>query len=164
MQKFLSSLAAAAALLVPASPALAEETFRANLSGANEVPAVATGTAGRFRISLNKDLTEGEYRLTVRDGVRVTQAHLHCGPAGINGPVVVFLAGFHPAGWDVHGTWIRHARITDANIVNITCGTTLAEVVEAVREGLVYVNVHTVAKPGGEIRGQLSGGGREVDE
>jgi CHRD domain len=93
------------AILGANSIAGAEELFKATLSGDNEVPPVASDTAGRFEILVNKDATAGEYTLRVDSGVRVTQSHFHCGPAGVNGPVIVFLAGFRPEGWDVDGKW-----------------------------------------------------------
>jgi CHRD domain len=98
-----------------------------------------------------------EYTLRVNSGVLVTQAHLHCAPAGVNGPVIVFLAGFRPEGWDVDGRWISNATITDANVILTTtlCGATLAQVFKAARDGNVYVNVHSVANPAGVVRGQL---------
>ena len=133
----------------------ADESFQARLTGDQEVPPVATDTTGRFEILVNKDQTEGEYTLRVESGVRVTQSHFHCGPAGVNGPIIVFLAGFHVAGWDVDGKWVSNATITNANVVNTTCGTTLAEIFEQARNGNVYVNVHSVAHPGGVVRGQL---------
>ena len=133
----------------------ADESFQARLTGDQEVPAVATDTTGRFEILVNKAHTEGEYTLRVESGVRVTQSHFHCGPAGVNGPVIVFLAGFHAPGWDVDGKWVSNATVTDANVVNTACGTTLAAIFEQARSGNVYVNVHSVAHPGGVARGQL---------
>jgi hypothetical protein len=100
----------------------------------------------------------------VLDGVAVTQAHLHCGAAGQNGPVVVFLFGFIPGGFDVDGQIARFT-LTDANVaaVGADCVPTigmeinnLADLLDATRDGLIYANVHTVANPGGEIRGQLA--------
>lgn len=129
--------------------------FEARLSGAEEVPPVETETSGRFRIAFSRDLGSAEYRLRVDDGVRVTQSHIHCGAAGTNGPVILFLAGFHANGWDVDGWWVSNARLTDANIVNPACGTTLADVLASMQAGMTYVNVHTVAHPPGEVRGQL---------
>jgi hypothetical protein len=135
----------------------AEELFKARLSGDNEVPAVATDTAGRFEIVVNKQETAGEYTLRVDSGVRVTQSHFHCGAAGANGPVIVYLAGFRPEGWDVDGTWVSNATITDANVTNpnTACGATLSAIFEQARHGNVYVNVHSTAHPGGVARGQL---------
>jgi hypothetical protein len=133
----------------------AKEVFKARLSGDNEVPPVATDTAGRFEVSVNNEVTAGEYTLRVDSGVRVTQSHFHCGPAGVNGPIIVFLAGFRPEGWDVDGKWVSNATITDANVINTACGTTLAAIFEQARHGNIYVNVHSVAHPGGVARGQL---------
>jgi len=145
----------AIAILGGNSIVCAEESFEARLSGDNEVPAVATDTTGRFKISVNKEATAGEYTLRVDSGVRITQSHFHCGPAGANGPVIVYLAGFRPEGWDVDGKWVSNATITDANVINTACGATLAAIFEQARHGNVYVNVHSVAHPGGVARGQL---------
>lgn len=140
--------------VIPA--AVADEVFKAQLTGDQEVPPVTTDTQGRFKISVNKDATAGEYTLRVESGVRVTQSHFHCAPAGANGPIIVFLAGFHAQGWDVDGKWVSNATITDSNIVNTACGTTLAAIFDQARHGNVYVNVHSVAHPGGVVRGQLA--------
>ena len=138
------------------SAAGAAQLFQARLIGAEEVPPVVTeDTTGRFEILFDRDTTSGEYTLRVVSGVRVTQAHFHCGPAGVIGPVIVFLAGFHANGWNVDGKWVSNATITDANIVNTACGATLEAIAEAARNGNVYVNVHSVANPGGVARGQL---------
>src|SRR5438309_12092839 len=121
--------------------ASAEELFQATLTGDQEVPAVETDTTGRFKILVNKDAMAGEYTLRVDSGVRVTQAHFHCAPAGVNGPVIVFLVGFRAEGWDVDGTWVSNATVTDANVINTACGATLAAIFEQARLGNVYVNV-----------------------
>lgn len=132
--------------------------FHARLSGAQEVPPVTTAASGRFKIEFKRDMSAAEFRLRVNDGTRVTQSHIHCGPEGSNGPVVIFLGGFHQQGWDVDGWWVSNVSVTDANIVNPACGTTLAAIADSIRAGMAYVNVHTVANPGGEIRGQLTRG------
>ncbi len=62
--------------------------FEAKLSGAQEVPPVVTNTTGEIEVEFNYDLTEAKFELEVDDGVAITQAHLHCAPAGVNGPVV----------------------------------------------------------------------------
>jgi hypothetical protein len=147
-----------AALLAAASTATADDTFKTRLSGEQEVPPVTDqGTTGKFEIQFNRDFTEGDYTLRVNSGVRVTQAHLHCAPAGVNGPVIIFLAGFHDRGWDVDGKWVSDATVTNANIVNTACGATLREIAQSAARGNVYANVHSVAKPLGVARGQLEG-------
>jgi len=137
------------------------QEFEARLTGAEEVPAVTTNTSGKAEIVFNEDETKLGYELAVRKGVRATQSHIHCAPKGVNGPVVVFLAGFHNRGWDVDGSWIENATVTDANVIPPAPGpcphviTNLRELAAAIRAGDTYVNVHTVANPGGEVRGQL---------
>jgi hypothetical protein len=140
-----------------ATMAAADETFKATLTGDEEVPPVVTETTGRVIVHINKDQTEGEFTLTVNEGVRVTQAHLHCGPPGANGPIAVFLAGLHAAGLNIDGKWVSNASFTDSSFINNTaCGSTVAAFVLSMRAGNVYANVHTVAHPGGEVRGQIT--------
>ena len=163
MSRIMVSVSVLVAFLGFAGFANADQ-FKAKLSGEQEVPSVVTDSNGKFKIKFKKDATAARFELTVKKGVRVTQAHIHCAPAGANGPVVAFLAGFHPSGWDVDGKWISHASLTDQNIVlgatpSPTCPEdidTLADLVEAIRNGNAYVNVHTLANPGGEVRGQLA--------
>jgi hypothetical protein len=151
------------ALLMLSSAVYGEDTrhFQADLTGAQEVPPVTTQTEGEFTIRFNRDMTEAEFRLNVEDGVAVTMAHLHCAPVGVNGPVVVFLFGMVPGGFDVDGRLAKFT-LTNANITAVgancvpTIGkqiTNLAELAQAMQEGKIYANVHTVAHPGGEIRG-----------
>src|SRR5262245_49866095 len=102
-----------AALILTAAPvARAGDTFKAELIGENEVPPVTDqGTTGKFTIQFNRDVTAGEFKLVVNKGVQITQAHFHCGAAGVNGPVIVFLAGLPtpPGAWDVDGQWVSNA-------------------------------------------------------
>jgi hypothetical protein len=134
-----------------------ERDFEADLSGANEVPSpVDTAATGEAEIEFDKDYTEAEFELKVNDGVAVTQAHIHCNVAGMNGPIAVFLAGLIAGGINVDGKWVSNAAFTDDTIdPEAGCGSTLEELAQAMRDGRTYVNVHTVAHPAGEIRGQL---------
>src|SRR5262245_57756571 len=160
----LVATATLALLVATASTALADDTCRARMSGDQEVPPVTDqGTTGKFKIQFNKDLTEGEYVLRLQHGVRILVAHLHCGFAGENGPVMVFLAGPNDRGWDVDGKWISNATVTNDNVVNTgtPCGTTLADIAHAAAAGRVYVNAHSLAKPGGVARGQLDCNGND---
>ena len=150
-----SIIALALCILVPAGIANADQIFKATLSGDQEVPPVDTQSTGRVKIVVSDDLSSATFTLTVNDGVRVQQSHIHCGPAGVNGPVVVWLAGFRAEGWDIDGEWVSNATFIDANVIDPTCGTTVADIVANIQAGNAYANVHTVAHPGGEIRGQL---------
>ena len=140
---------------VAITTANADELFKANLTGDQEVPPVATESTGKALLRLNKAQTEIEFQLHVNDGVRITQSHIHCAPAGVNGPIIIFLAGLHAAGLDIDGKWVGNATIKDTSIVNTACGATLAAIAQQMRAGNTYVNVHSVAHPGGEIRGQV---------
>ena len=158
----IAAIATLAAFLSAAATVTADETFKARLSGAQEVPAVTDqGTTAKFEIQFNRDLTAGEFTLSVDSGIRVTQAHLHCAPAGSNGPIIIWLAGIPPLqatpnnGWDVDGKWVSNTTVTNDNIVNTACGSNLAQIAEAMAQGKVYANVHSVAKPGGVARGQI---------
>ncbi|MFZ2168552.1 MAG: CHRD domain-containing protein [Methylococcaceae bacterium] len=142
-----------------APAAWADETFKATLSGDEEVPPVVTDTTGKFDLQLNKAETEAEFSLRVNDGVRIRQAHLHCAPIGVNGPIVAFLAGDNAAGYDVDGKWISNATLTDTSISNPACGATISALAASMRAGNVYVNVHSVANPSGAIRGQVEAAG-----
>lgn len=132
--------------------------FRATLSGAEEVPPVNTETSGEVKFKVDQMMTHIEFDLRLHDGedlLAVAGAHIHCAPAGVNGPVVVFLAGAVPGGFD--GEVRIRATVTQVNIVNTACGATLAELVQSMQAGNTYVNVHTTAHPGGEVRGQIQG-------
>jgi hypothetical protein len=135
------------------------ETFKAVLTGDQEVPpVVGTDTTGKFKLEFNEGKNEAEVRLEVRDGMSIIGSHLHCGAFGVNGPIAVSLAHWvNPAhGYDVDGKWITNATLTDASVIPAAgCGTGLAALVDAIRAGNVYVNVHSVGHPGGVVRGQL---------
>ncbi len=136
-----------------------ELEFKAKLSGAEEVPnPVITNTSGEAEFEVNEDWTRIDFKLEIEDAVAilaVAGAHIHCAPKGSNGPVVAFLAGALPGG--LNGDVEIEATLTGPNIVNpdTECGETIADLVESMLAGLTYVNVHSAANPGGEIRGQI---------
>jgi hypothetical protein len=135
----------------------ATHDFGAPLSGDEEVPPVETRARGNAVFKLSADGATLHYRLIVAGLDSITQSHIHLAPAGVNGPVVVFLYGFNPAGVAVNGT-LAEGDITQANLIPrpaIGFGATMAELVAAMRSGGAYVNVHTIPWPGGEIRGQV---------
>ncbi len=134
--------------------------FKAELSGDQEVPPVVTDAEGDAKFEVNWLETEIEFEFEVKDveeGVGilgVAGAHIHCAPAGSTGPIVVFLAGAAtPGGFkdkvEMKGTF------TAAQINNIACGATISELVSSMLAGETYVNVHSVANPSGEVRGQI---------
>ena len=141
------------------------------LSGAEEVPARNTPATGRAIFHVGTDGNTIAYELTVSNIRNVFQAHIHMAPAGQNGGIVAWLypstavgAG-PPGGGPIEGR-IGVGTITQANLVGALAGQPLSALLDAMRAGNTYVNVHTndgVAPadtgpgdfPGGELRGQI---------
>lgn len=153
-----AALVVGVAAVASGSPGgFSDAEFKAELSGANEVPPVESDASGEAKFE-----TDGStlaYELEFEDATDMLAeagAHIHCGSADENGPVVVFLAGVIPGGVD--GDAEVKATLSDANIVNDACGATISELVDSMRAGEAYVNVHSAANPGGEIRGQITAG------
>lgn len=145
--------------------------FSAKLLGANEVPPRTTDAVGKALFRLSPDGTEVKYRLIVDDINNVIASHIHIGLEGVNGPVVVFLAGpLAPGGGPSSGI-LSEGTFTAANLVGPLAGQSLSVLLESMRNGGAYVNVHTNDGvdpqntgpgdfPGGEIRGQIRTHGR----
>jgi hypothetical protein len=140
--------------------------FVAHLSGGDEVPPNASLGQGQAFFQLSPDGSELHYRLTVANIDNVVASHIHVGPAGINGPVVVPLFGpAAPGGGGFDGV-LAEGTITAANLTGPLAGQPLSALLDAMAAGGTYVNVHTndgIAPvgtgpgdlPGGEIRGQI---------
>ena len=95
------------------------------------------------------------------------QSHIHLGPAGVNGPIVVFLYGPAAPGGGRHDGVLATGTITAANLIGPLAGQPLSALVAAMQGGNAYVNVHTNDGvgatntgpgdfPGGEIRADLT--------
>ena len=158
-----------------ASPKANGGNFGTPLSADEEVmPAGVVNTSkarGNSIFQLSADGTSLTYKLIVANIENVFQAHIHRGPAGSNGPIVVWLfpstapvAG--PLGAGRLNGVIAEGTITAANLVGPLAGQPLSALLSDLRSGNAYVNVHTndgVAPtntgpgdfPGGEIRGQI---------
>jgi hypothetical protein len=126
------------------------EAFTAGLSGANEVPARTTSASGMATFSFTGETVT--YTLEVENIQNVTMAHIHSGAAGVNGPIRVFLfRGATPTSVGTRAT-LSSGSFTEADLTGVTFGGLLEEM----RAGTAYVNVHTTQFPGGEIRGQVA--------
>ncbi len=144
-----------AALAMPMVVSAQTTPWRATLSGSNEVPAVNSTATGTFTADLNETAGTLTWSLSVPSITNATAAHIHTGAAGTNGGIVVNLfaapAGSPASSINVSGT----ARATD--VIGTLAGN-FAGLVTALKAGTLYVNVHTTANPGGEIRGQIVSG------
>jgi len=152
-------------------------TFKARLRGLGEAPPVATQASGSFTATLSSDGTTLSYTVTYANlNAQVIFSHIHFGFTKEVGGVMVFLcgpaagaAGGPPAGFPnppacpdttsgtVSGT-VTAANVVGPNSQGITPGADFAKVVQAMREGAAYVNVHSTRSPGGEIRGPVRTG------
>lgn len=107
------------------------------LSGTEEVPPVQTSASGGGTIKIADDRSVSGSIST--SGIAGIAAHIHIGAAGKNGPVIVPLTkGADGTTWSVPAG----AKLTVAQY-------------DAYKAGDLYVNVHSAAHRGGEIRGQL---------
>jgi hypothetical protein len=128
--------------------------YGAHLSGSKEVPPVNTTAAtGMAEFALNADATKLSYKLNVTGIDKVTMAHLHLSPEGVNGPIVVVLYHAAPDGM-VNGV-LAQGTITSADLTGPLAGKPLIKLIDEISSGQVYVNVHSSNHPGGEMRGQL---------
>jgi len=132
------SLAAAIALAVSGaySAVASAADVKVTLAGDQEVPAVSTAAKGSGTVTIGDDMSVKGTITT--SGVAGTAAHIHIGGAGKNGPVVVPMVKSGDNGW----TFAAGAKLTEDQM-------------KAFKAGELYINVHSAANPGGEIRGQL---------
>ena len=139
-----AALALAALLLAAAPPALAQ-SFVAPLSGANEVEPVDTDASGTAVAVIGAD----GVTVTITGGFSGLESdyrasHLHRGASDENGPV---FQGLSP---DVSDDMRSGTFEAEDNTFTFR-----PSLVDSLRSGLVYVNVHSADNPGGAIRGQL---------
>jgi len=136
-----------------------KKNFTAHLNGAKEIPAgVDTLAQGQAIFKLNAAGTELYYKLIVANIEDVLMSHIHLGAADENGPIAVWLYPDGPPPQLIPGRFdgvLAEGVITDASIVAGVPITSLADLVDVIRAGGAYVNVHTTANPGGEVRGQI---------
>ena len=156
----------AMAALLPAVAVHAEnKQIKAVLAGTQEVPAISTDGRGSFRARISNDGNSIHYELAYdRLEGSVTQAHIHIGQKSVNGGVAAFLCsnlGNGPAG--TQPCPAPPARITGVITATDVIGPgaqgvaagELDELIEALRDGIAYANVHSTLWTGGEIRSQL---------
>ena len=132
-------------------------TFVAPLSGAEVVPPADTLARGNAVFRLNEAEDELHFRLVVANIHNVTMAHIHLGPPGVNGPVVVWLYPMAPPPDLIEGRSsgvLATGTITADDLVGPLAGEQLSALMDWIRAGDTYVHVHTAQFPGGELRGQ----------
>jgi len=109
--------------------------MKVSLTGAEEVPPVSTQAkgSGSFRIAEDGTVTGS----VSTEGMQGVMAHIHQGPKGQNGPVIIPLT----KNGDTYSV-PDGKKLTDAQM-------------QALKAGNLYVNVHSPQHKGGEVRAQL---------
>ena len=143
-----------------AAPAIVDNAiFKTRLSGDEEVPRVKTRASGFTIAKLRDEGTRLSYASFFRRLRDVTDAHLHLGAEGENGPVVAVLIP------DVDTLSRRERRrledyfqgaLSSDDLVGPLAGQPLDALIQAIEDGNIYVNIHTERNPAGELRGQLT--------
>jgi len=139
--------------------------FVEQLRGKYEVPAVVTPARGVATFVVSPDDSQIRFRVINMFLPNATAAHIHLGAEDENGPVVVQLYSQAPGFGTMHGT-LATGIITAANLTGPLAGMPLSTLLNAMRSGNAYVNVHTDdgvgaqnTGPGdmasGEMRGQI---------
>ncbi|VUX55720.1 conserved protein of unknown function [uncultured Woeseiaceae bacterium] len=115
------------------------EVLFTTLSGGEEVPAVVSAASGIAATTVDRNTGIVTLHLNASGVADATGAHIHTGSAGQNGPVLIALQqdALDVGHWSVTG-----ARLDSVGLADY-------------RAGQLYVNLHTPANPGGEIRGQV---------
>ncbi|SFW32708.1 CHRD domain-containing protein [Nitrosovibrio sp. Nv17] len=107
-----------------------------HLSGKQEVPPVETAASGHGVIKVEDDKSiRGSVKTS---GIQGSGGHVHEAPVGKNGPDIITLKKTGDDEWSIPGG----ATLTDAQY-------------DAFKAGGLYINIHSDAHKGGEIRGQL---------
>ena len=138
MRSHLMAIGALAALSMVGSAHAATEIYTATMDGAKETPPNTTVGYGQATVTLDTDSKVATYNLSYMSlSGPAAAAHFHAGLPGAAGPPVVPITG------DLSSPIVGKATLTDAQIADL-------------RAGKWYVNVHTAANKGGEIRGQVT--------
>lgn len=127
------------------TPSCTPDTFKATLTGSQEVPPNNSTGTGMGTVVLNREPSGATITVNLTfSGLSgpAMAAHIHApAPPGMTAPVVIPFTNFPAA---TSGTYSNSFPITEEQIMNLL-------------NGLAYMNIHTANFPGGEIRGQLLG-------
>ncbi|MBN7825176.1 CHRD domain-containing protein [Bowmanella dokdonensis] len=115
----------------------ASQNFEVTLTGMQEVPMVSTQASATALVELDETNKLFRVELDASELTGVTGAHVHDGDIGMNGPVAFPLTDMGSGVFTLEATALTDTLIAD------------------LKEGDWYLNLHTEANPGGEVRGQI---------
>jgi hypothetical protein len=132
--------------------AAATTTYVAQLSGANEVPAITGAASGTATFTLTGKSLSYVVNVSGLSG-NAAASHIHGAAAGANGNILVpFVAAPVQSGQVASGTVDLTQPVSNGSGGTISGDSLLT----LLNKGLLYTNVHTAAHPAGEIRGQIA--------
>ncbi len=143
---------------------------RAELQAADEVPSISSPASGTFRASIDERGERVAYEISYANlQSDVLMSHIHIAQPGVNGGIMVWLCGTAtrpgPPGTQTcpgPRDGVVRGEFTAADVQAVaTQGIApgeFAEVIQAIRDGIAYANVHSDTFQGGEIRGQIRPG------
>jgi hypothetical protein len=136
---------------------ITQPRFTSELAGQFEVPFVDSPGRGEasFRQVGNNRVA---FTLSVSGLRDITQAHIHKGRTGRNGPIVAWLFG--PSTGTSQSGVLAEGTLRRQDLVGPLQGRSIQSLVGLMRSGNAYVNVHTRRYPEGEIRGQIRRAGQ----
>jgi hypothetical protein len=125
-------------------------TIPLSLTGNEEVPPVQTEANGVAEFK-QAGTEYRAYSVKATNIQGVTAGHIHLGAKGENGPVVFTLFKYDTPKDQV----LESGAITADKLEGPMAGKQLSDLATAGVNGMLYVNIHTVQNPNGEIRGQI---------
>lgn len=136
----LALMALLVTMVMATTGSTAGRPLHATLTGPAEVPPGDPDGSGTASFTFNPGRGRVCFELAVEDIAPATAAHIHVGPPGVAGPVVIPLVA--PSDGSSSGC------VNDVD----------PELIDAIKKdpGAYYVNVHNAEYPPGAVRGQLS--------
>ena len=162
MKRLLCGAAVTAALLISATPSSAQVVnMTATLTGAEETTAtpgvlgLLTGAVGTATVAVDPANEEISVTLGLFNfATGTTAGHIHVGPRGVAGPVVINFPIPTQRTGDLPLTFrVGASSFVARPEIGIN---TMADAIQSIVGGGAYVNIHSSQYPAGEIRGQLS--------
>ena len=151
------------------------QNFNATLTGSQQVPPIKTKGFGTASFELLKDNKTLHYQISVVDVQNITKIHIHQGKSGENGDVIVNI--YEPKetiflnhngtklsqiesssvtiGGNTQSVFLVSGTISNSDFKGALSGKNIADLINLMKNGDTYVNVHTNSHPDGEIRGQI---------
>jgi hypothetical protein len=139
---------------IAADKPVGERTFKAELSGNEEVPPVKTEAVGTATFQISEGGNTMTHTLIISNIKDITGAFLCKGKKGENGAIVIDLFR-EPRKEDISGTLLAEGKIEPYLLFGPLQGGSVQSLIRLMETGQVYINILTKRHPDGEIRGQV---------